>query len=226
VWPTDAESLIERQLAVARTEPEPWRPDGGDQRIGGCWVSFPRGLTGRGDAGDAVWVAAVVLRGGTLLERAVRRGVAGAPYRPGLLALRIGPLMDAAVRALPTPPDVLLVDATARDHPRGAGLALHLGAELDLPTVGITHRPLLARGEWPGEQRGDTSPLLLGDTVVGCWMRTRSRVRPLAVHPGWRTDLATAVDVVTGTTAQGRTPEPLRRARHLARSARSAAEAR
>jgi deoxyribonuclease V len=226
VWPPDAASLIERQRELARAEPEPWRPARGEPRFGGCWVSFRRGLSGRGDAGDVAWVAAVVMRGDVLLEGGVRRGVAGASYRPGLLALRIGPLMDAVVRALSTAPDVLLVDATARDHPRGAGLALHLGAELGLPTVGITHRPLLARGEWPGEQRGDTSPLLLGDTVVGCWMRTRSRVRPLAVHPGWRTDLATAVDVITGTTARGRTPEPLRRARHLARSARSAAEAR
>jgi deoxyribonuclease V len=170
------------------------------------------------------WAAAVVMRGGVVLDREVRRGVARAPYSPGLLALRIGPLMDAAVRALSTPPEVLLLDATARDHPRGAGLALHLGAELDLPTVGITHRPLLAEGEWPGDHRGDTSPLRLGGTVVGCWMRTRPGVRPLVVHPGWRVDLATALEVVAGTTGQRRTPEPLRRARRLARSARSAAE--
>ena len=224
MWPTDAESLIARQRELARTDPEPWRPARGAQRIGGCWVCFPRGLNGRGDAGDVAWAAAVVMCGGVLLERQVRRGVAGAPYRPGLLALRIGPLMDAAIRALSSPPDVLLVDATAHDHPRGAGLALHLGAELDLPTVGITHRPLLAQGEWPEDGRGDTSPLRLGDTVVCCWMRTRSQVRPLVVHPGWRVDLATAVEVVASTTGQRRTPEPLRRARRLARSARSAGE--
>jgi deoxyribonuclease V len=225
MWPTDAESLIELQRELARADPEPWRPAGGEQRIGGCWVCFPRGLSGRGDAGDAAWVAAVVMSGGVLLERKVRRGVAGAPYSPGLLALRIGPLMDAGMRALSTPPDVLLVDATAHDHPRGAGLTLHLGAELGLPTVGITHRPLLALGEWPEDDRGDTSPLRLGDAVVGCWMRTRSRVRPLVVHPGWRVDLATAVAVVASTTGRRRTPEPLRRARRLAREARSADEA-
>jgi deoxyribonuclease V len=226
MWPIDVESLIEAQRELGRAAPEPWRPARGAQRIGGCWVCFPRGLTGRGEAGDVAWAAAVVMRGGVVLDREVRRGVAGAPYRPGLLALRIGRLMDAAVRALSTPPDVLLLDATAHDHPRGAGLALHLGAELDLPTVGITHRPLLAQGEWPEDRRGDTSPLRLADTVVGCWMRTRPRVRPLVVHPGWRVDLATAVEVVASTTGQRRTPEPLRRARRLARTARSAAEGR
>jgi len=44
------------------------------------------------------------------------------------------------------------------------------------------------------------------------------------VHPGWRVDLATAVEVVASTTRQSRTPEPLRQARHLARSARSASD--
>jgi deoxyribonuclease V len=33
------------------------------------------------------------------------------------------------------------------------GLALHLGAQLDMPTVGITHRTLLAEGDWPGDRR-------------------------------------------------------------------------
>jgi deoxyribonuclease V len=224
MWPTHEAALIERQRDLALADPQPWRPAPGEQRIGGCWVCFRRGLSGPGDAGDVAWASAVVMSGGALLEREVRRGSAGAPYRPGLLALRIGPLLDAAMRALSTPPDVLMVDATARDHPRGAGLALHLGAELGLPTVGITHRPLLAHGEWPGDRRGDTSPLCLGDTVVGCWMRTRPGVRPLVVHPGWRVDLETAVDVVASTTGQRRTPEPLRRARHLARSARSAGQ--
>ncbi|MBV8941103.1 MAG: endonuclease V [Solirubrobacterales bacterium] len=43
---------------------------------------------------------------------------------PGTLALREGRLLEAAVRALPAMPDVLLVNATGRDHPRGAGLAV------------------------------------------------------------------------------------------------------
>jgi hypothetical protein len=29
-----------------------------------------------------------------------------------------------------------------------------------------------------------TSPLRIGDSVVGCWLRTQPQVRPLAVHPG------------------------------------------
>jgi deoxyribonuclease V len=155
-----------------------------------------------------------------LIATAVVDGEAGAPYEPGLLALREGPLLEAAVCKLPRRPDVLLADATARDHPRRAGLALHLGAVLELPTVGVTHRSLVAEGEWPGEERGALSELRIGDEVVACWLRVRRGARPLAVHPGWRTDLDAAVAVVLGTARRARTPEPLRQARRVARAAR------
>jgi deoxyribonuclease V len=124
------------------------------------------------------------------------------------------------VRALQPAPDVLLVNATGRDHPRRAGLALHLGAVLEFPTVGVTHRPLLAQGEWPSDA-ADTSALRLGSDVVGHWLRTRPGVRPLAVHAGWRTDPDTAVAVVRAALTGRRTPEPLREARRLARRARN-----
>jgi deoxyribonuclease V len=151
------------------------------------------------------------------------RGTAGAPYRPGQLALREGPLLAAAVDALGERPDVLLVDATGRDHPRRAGLALHLGAVLDLPTVGVTHRPLHAEGAWPEPARGAHTPLVLGGETVGAWLRVAARRRPLAVHAGWRTDVEAAIAVVLAATGRARTPEPLRRARRAARVARARA---
>jgi deoxyribonuclease V len=156
----------------------------------------------------------------------VTEGVAGASYQPGILALRIGPLLERAVRALGTRPDVLLVDGTGRDHPRRAGLALQLGSVLDLPTVGVTHRPLVAHGEWPAERRGATAPLDIAGAVVARWVRTQPRARPLVVHPGWQVDLGTAVDLVLATSVRRRTPEPLRAARHAARIRRVSRERR
>jgi deoxyribonuclease V len=148
-------------------------------------------------------------------------GPAGGPYRPALLALREGPLLEQAVRALPIIPEVLMVNATGRDHPRRAGLALHLGAVLGLPTVGVTTRPLVAQGAWPPDARGATAPLLLGDEVVGYWVRTRQGARPVAVHAAWQTDAQDVVQVVLAATRRARTPEPLRRARTLARTRRA-----
>lgn len=220
-WPKDSGPLARRQDELAAAAPAPWRPADGRLVVAGCWVCFPRGLTGSGGSGDPAWAASVAMRGNTVVDHCLVTGVAAAAYRPGMLALRLGALMEAASRGLTTRPDVLLLDATGRDHPRRAGLALHLGAVLGVPTVGITHRPLLARGAWPAEHRGATSPLRIGDEVVACWMRTREGARPLVVHPGWRTDLDTAVTIVASTTGRRRTPEPLRRARELARRARA-----
>ncbi len=148
-------------------------------------------------------------------------GSAGAGYEAGLLALREGRLLEAAVRALGALPDVLLVNATGRDHPRRAGLALHLGAVLGVPTIGVTHRPLVSEGEPPGEERRARSELLLGGEPVGYLLRTRAGTRPLAVHAAWRTDPDTAAEVVLALTRAARTPEPLRLAREAARSARA-----
>jgi deoxyribonuclease V len=220
MWPRTADELAEAQLALASARREPWTPPTAPA-VGACIVVFPRGEHGAGARGDRAWAAATVLRGRRVLADAVVGGEAGAPYAPGLLALREGPALEAAVRALHAQPDVLLVDATGRDHPRGAGLALHLGAELDLPTVGITHRPLLATGDWPDDAAGATSPLELEGEVVAAWLRTRAGARPVAVHPGWRMDMETAILVVLGVSRGHRTPEPIRRARRLARTARA-----
>jgi deoxyribonuclease V len=86
--------------------------------------------------------------------------------------------------------------------------------------VVITHRPLVAEGEWRAYERGAHSPLLYGGELVGYWLRTKAGTRPLAVHAAWRTDPEVAGDVVL-LVARARTPEPLRGARRGAREARA-----
>lgn len=226
--PTSAQELIDAQLALAAADPPPpWVVSNRRQlAIGACAVLFPRGLAGPGARGDRAWAAAAVLHKRRVVAQATILDQAGAPYIAGLLALREGAALAAALRALTAAPDVVLVDGTGHDHPRRAGMALHLGAVLDLPTVGVTHRPLLAEGAWPDDVRGATSPLRLEGETVGAWLRTRPGTRPLAVHPGWRTDVKTAVEVVLSATFSHRTPEPFRVARRLARSARARAQGR
>lgn len=214
-WPKTASELAELQLELAAEAPPLWRVTG-TEKIGGCFLCFPRGSSGPGQAGDRGWAAAALGDTSVWIE-----GTAPAPYRAGLLALREGALLEQAVRALPVLPDALLVDATGRDHPRRAGLALHLGAVLGLPTVGVTHRPLLARGDWPDDNAGASSPLVLEANTVGYWLRTRSGRRPLAVHAAWMTDAETAVRIVLASLSGARTPEPLRTARRAARTARA-----
>ena len=232
-WPASSGELIDSQRVLAaivaapgeagssqpRRPPsiEPWSQRSPHPAIGAAVVIFPRGQTGprrarrpgvgcgRGPAPD---------RGATVV------GAAASPYIPGLLALREARASRQRWRARPR------ARRAARrrhqpDHPRRAGFALHLGAVTGLPTIGVTHRPLLADGPWPADEPGARSPLTLEDAQVGAWVRTRAGARPVAVHAGWRTTLEVAVKVVLSCSIGHRTPEPFRHARRLARIARA-----
>jgi deoxyribonuclease V len=220
-WPATAHELIGLQQALGELTPERWQPPATLSRIGACFVCFEP-VHGAGAAGDMGFAGAAVSHRRRLLAGVSVSGPAGGPYLPTLLALREGPLLEQAVRGLEIVPEVLVVNATGRDHPRRAGLALQLGAVLGLPTVGVTTRPLVAEGAWPPvDQRGARAPLLMGGEVVGCWVRTRAGARPVAVHAAWQTDPDAAVQVVLAASRRARTPEPLRRARTLARTRRA-----
>ena len=182
MWPTDAQSLAAAQRELAGADPGPWSAPGGSLRIGGCWVCFPADSPVAAARGPGVgrrpghdWGAGRRPAGRHRRDGgAVRSGAAGPEDRPA----------DGARRARYGDPSGR---AAARRHrsrpPPGAGLALHLGAVLGMPTVGVTHRPLLAHGEWPDDRRGATSLLRLDDTVVGCWMRTPARGPPAGRAP-------------------------------------------
>ncbi len=234
---TDDAALVAEQERVGSLRPPPWHPPDRPLVLAGCFVAFARGEQGPGRTGDHGWGgAAVVDEDGSPLATAAVPGRAPAPYRPGLLAAREGPMLLAALRAVldraPVPVDVVLVDATGLDHPRRAGLARHLGAVLDLPTVGVTHRGLTDRGAPPAlVARGDRVDVVHDGEPSAAWVCTATGARPVLAHAAWRTDVDTAVVVVLRTChpgattlpggTAGRTPEPLRQARRVARTARS-----
>jgi deoxyribonuclease V len=237
-WPDTPDELcaVQRELAAAADEVEPWpAATGGDGQlaellwdlpVSATFVTFPTGFHGPGHAGEPAWAAAALERRGSVLESSVVRGPSGAPYAAGLLALREGALIAGALRALQERPLLALVDATGRDHPRGAGLALHLGAVLDLPTVGVTNRTLVAAAVAPGPERGAAAPLLREGELVGYAVVTRRGANPLFAHAAWRTTPETARDVLLALTGRWRTPRPLRAARTLARVERARDEGR
>ncbi len=209
------------QVALGRERRAPWAPAGAGLRAAGCAAVFQRRAPGPGEACDPAFAAAALLADGTVRAEARRRRPAPAPFRPGLLALREGPLLEEVVRALAEAPQVLLVGAAGRDHPRRAGLALHLGAVLGIPTVGVTSRPLAGRGPPPRDEPGAASPVLLDGELVALWVRVRAGARPLVAQAAWRTSPEAAAEVVLATAREARTPEPLRRARRLAREERA-----
>ena len=225
-WPTDPGALVALQEVLADLDPPVWRPANARAvSVGASYVCSRRGVGGPGAADDPGWASVARKEPGHRSVTVTVRGILPHGYAPGLLALREGALRHAAVARLERWPDVLLVDATGRDHPRRAGLALHLGAALGVPSIGITDRPLHASGDAPADERGATSPLLLDGETVGCWLRTRAGVRPVAVHAAWRVGVDEAAAVVLAAATKARTPQPLREARRVARLARSDAGA-
>src|SRR2546429_316442 len=93
--------------------------------------------------------------------------------------VRVQTALAGAASAVPRRPDVAMVDATGLDHPRRAGLAVHLGAVLDLPTVGVTHRALVGGGPFPELRRGATTVVRVDSLEVGQWVCTRTGARPV-----------------------------------------------
>jgi deoxyribonuclease V len=215
IWPTTPDALAREQERLASLAREPWTPRPGPLRVGACAVVFGRG--GRDDLG---WAAAVVEEVGEVIATSTHVARAEAPFQAGQLALREGPILEVVVRGLRRGPDVLLVAAAGRDHPRGAGLALHVGAVLDVPTVGVTDDPLLAAGDEPASAWASMAPLRLGGEIVAYRVRTRGGTKPIVAHAAWRTSAEVAADVVLGSCVLARWPEPMREARRLARELR------
>jgi deoxyribonuclease V len=161
---------------------------------------------------DIHYAAVVVLSFPDLIvrEEAAAMGRVSFPYVPGLLSFREAPLLLAAFSRLHCAPDAVLVDGQGIAHPRGIGLASHVGLFLEIPTVGCAKSRLVGIGEEPGADAGAQSPLLLDGRTVGTVLRTRRNCRPLFVSPGHLMGLAQAAELVLSCCRGHRLPEPIR----------------
>lgn len=142
------------------------------------------------------------------------------PYIPGFLSFREGPAIIKAVKKLDRWPDLLLVDGHGIAHPRGIGIASHIGVILNLPTIGCAKSRLIGEFREPGGEKGQWSYFYqAGESrkPIGAVLRTRRDVKPLFVSPGHLIDIESSVEIVMKTTAGYRIPEPLRRADILSR---------
>ncbi len=114
------------------------------------------------------------------------------------------------MRKLNTPPDLFLIDGQGIAHPRRLGLAAHLGLFLGRATLGCAKSRLIGTYDEPLAEKGNYSPLLDGDEIVGAVGRTRSGVKPLFVSPGHLCTLDDAIQWTLRLTTRYRLPEPAR----------------
>lgn len=131
------------------------------------------------------------------------------PYVPGFFAWREGPALIEAIKKLKTKPDVILVDGQGIAHPRGFGIASHIGLLLKIPTIGCAKTRLIGTYKEPGIKRGSWSNLFFNKKIVGAVVRTKTEVKPVFVSPGNLIDLETSIRTVLSV-SKYRLPEPLR----------------
>lgn len=172
----------------------------------------------RFDPEGRIYAAVVVLEwpGLRVVARASAVVRASMPYIPGFLGFREVPALLAAWARLAVKPDLVLVDGHGIAHPRGFGIAAHLGVVLDVPSIGVAKSPLVGRPEAElGEAPGATQPLLWKGQRLGTVLRSKRRSNPLWISVGHRVSLDGAVAWVRRCDTGYRLPEPTRQA-HLA----------
>lgn len=153
----------------------------------------------------------------THIEDVVVNSISLFPYIPGYLSFKEGPAILKAFEKLKIKPDILLFDGQGIAHPRGIGIASHLGIILDIPTIGCAKSRLIGEYKEPGSKKGDWTYLYHDGKRIGAVLRTRDGVRPLFISPGHMIDIESSIEIVMNCISRFRIPEPLRRADHLTR---------
>jgi deoxyribonuclease V len=157
----------------------------------------------------------------TLVEEAGAAGECPFPYRSGLLSFREVPILAAALKRLKARPDVVLVDGQGMAHPRGLGLASHLGLAADIPTIGVAKSRLVGEGETPDWVAGSWKALIWKGKQVGLILRTQKGKNPLYLSPGHRITLPECLEITLGCVTSYRIPLPVRQADLLSRRLRA-----
>jgi len=183
--------------------------------VAGADASYTKGS-------DVIHAVVVVLRYPdlTVVERVSVSVVTGFPYIPGLLAFREGPALVEAFRRLRSEPDVIFFDGHGIAHPRGIGIASHMGLLLDRPSIGVAKSLLTGSAAKPGFMRGSMTPVLRDGETIGMAVRTKEGTKPVYVSVGHRISLEAAVDLVLATVRGYRLPEPTRQAHLLSNAVR------
>ncbi len=177
-------------------------------KIAGVDVSFSKD--------DRAVAAAVILDLKSLKidEKVTREVVLSFPYIPGFLGFRESEAMVRALKKLKSSFDVIMVNGHGILHPRGFGLASHVGLLMDMPTIGLAKRLIAGnyiKRDISSFNRGKSpvQMVALEKEIIGAYMNG------YYVSIGHKITLKTAVELVNETSVY-KTPEPIRQAHILA----------
>ena len=129
------------------------------------------------------------------------------PYISGFLGFREADAVISVLRKLDDNFDVLMVNGHGIMHPRGFGLASHVGLLMDIPTIGIAKR--LIKGNYKYKGGNSLKTIEFMNKSVGACNKQKY------ISVGHKIFLKTAVDIARETSIF-KMPEPLRQAHILA----------
>lgn len=171
------------------------------ENIAGVDVSFSRN--------DHAVAAAVLLDRSTLkvMETVTQELELLFPYISGFLGFREAEPMVSVLKKLENDFDAILVNGHGIMHPRGFGLASHVGVMMDLPTLGVAKRLIVGSHIKGGIQFPE--PVTFRNEVVGAYFNGNY------ISIGHKISLQTALRLIKDFSVF-KTPEPLRKAHIIA----------
>lgn len=142
------------------------------------------------------------------------------PYIPSYLAFREMPPLEAVLDDVDLSDALLLVDGQGILHPRGFGIACHVGVSLGVPTVGVAKSILVGSYDKASLRRDGNAAVLVDGEHRG-WMIAPDgkEKRGVLVSPGHRVSVADSLRLLEGTFGK-RQPRPLELAHAAATAAR------
>ncbi|MFW6305195.1 MAG: endonuclease V [Candidatus Saliniplasma sp.] len=178
--------------------------------IGGVDVSYGE---------DKAYGSLSIWRDGEEIDNVMAEMQISFPYIPTYLSYRELPVLIKLLGDLNHLPDIVLVDGNGILHPRGIGLASHLGVELDISTVGVAKSQLLGKTDKKVSHTEPVQEIIVdknGDKeVLGYAFISSSRAKnPIYVSPGHKVSFETSLEVVKDH-CEYKVPSPIRNA-HIA----------
>lgn len=177
------------------------------QTIAGADISLNR-------FSEIIYAGIVVLRYSDLqpIAYSLVQSITRFPYVPGFLAFREVPALMQALEQMPVKPDVIMVDGHGIAHPRRMGIAAHLGALTDVPTMGCAKKILFGKYDEPDMAKGNYNPIMDKSETIGYALRSKNKVKEIFISPGSNMSFDNSLNIALHCIRNYRLPEPTRRA--------------
>lgn len=151
-----------------------------------------------------------------VLNQSFEKSKISFPYVSGLFAFSAGPSILSIFerRGLP---DLAVFPGRGMAHPRGIGLATHMGILVDIPTIACSKTPLWRDYREPETNKGSYTFYFERKKKIGAVIRSKDNMKPIFVTPGHKVSAKSSAEFILKCCTRHRLPEPIRRAHILAK---------